>query len=149
MAWASTIPTVLAALTTALEDLDNVTVSNGVPVQAPTGDGLIIGYSGPDDPTAVTGTMVREAFVALPSHERYTVSCRIEATAADTDMPTAQARTLELFASVGGVLAADPRLGGLVNWAQPEAFTLFQAQSPRGAFAVLQFGIDVDAHTTT
>lgn len=151
MAWGSTLPAAMDALLqrfATAPELDGVKVYDGPVIDGSSAlEALTVGYAGEDEPTAADGQSAREGLGADRSHEEYTVRCAIEVLNGSDDAPAARRRAFELLGVVGGVLAADPRLGGAVMSAQVGTWTLAQAQTPQGAFVTLPFEIDVDAYT--
>lgn len=151
MAWGSSTPAaienLLAAIgavkdaETGLRDGPRV-VADGI------NEAITVGYVDDTDETAVTGSMEYEGLAVAPLRETYSIRCAASVRNGAKDITAARSRAYELLAAVGGALAADKTLGGVVLSARIGDMTLSQDQTSRGADVVLAFNVDCDAYTT-
>lgn len=154
MAWGSTTPAAIAGLIGVLTnspDLTGVPIEDGPVVSdASVSEAILIGYSGTsDDATAVEGTLAAEGLAAMPDRELYTIRCAVLVATGDANaLPDARTRAYELLSAIGGALAADPTLDGVVMVARLADVTLLQSQTPTGANVTVSFGVFCDAYTT-
>jgi hypothetical protein len=81
--------------------------------------------------------------------EQYTINCLLTVRDGDNDQVAAQARVWAILGLIGGSLAADHRLGGLVLSAHLGTWALTLTQTTVGATARLPFDVVIDAYTTT
>lgn len=149
MAWASSVPGALDALVAALRaapGLADVMVFDG-PVVTDSGqlEAVTVGVGDQEDPTAVEGQNARDGLAAAPDREQYTIRCAVIVRTGTGDISPARRRAYQLLGEIGGVLAADQRLGGAVMIAQLGSWTLSQEQAGTGAQATLSFNVDVDS----
>ncbi|MFI0718919.1 hypothetical protein [Streptomyces sp. NPDC021224] len=151
MAWASTVPDALDALVAVFRSapgLAGVTVFDG-PVVTGSGqmEAVTVGVGDEEDPTAVEAQNAREGLAPSPDREQYTIRCAVLVLNATGDMGAARRRAYQMLGEIGGVLAADQRLGGAVMTARLGSSTLVQAQDETGAAATVTFSVEVDAFT--
>ncbi|MFI0897068.1 hypothetical protein [Streptomyces sp. NPDC020983] len=151
MVWQSTVPDALDALVAALRaapGLADVTVFDG-PVVTASGqvEAITVGAGDEEDPTAVEGQNAREGLAPMPDREQYTIRCAALVLNGAGNMPAARRRVYQLLGEVGGVLAADQRLGGVVMMARLGTSTLTQVQDETGAAATVAFAVEIDAFT--
>lgn len=151
MAWASTVPDALDALVAAFRGapgLADVAVFDG-PVVTGSGqqEAVTVGIGDQEDPTAIEGQNDREGLAATPDREQYGIRCAVIVRKGVGDISAARRRAYQLLGEIGGLLAADPRLGGTVMRAQLGASNLAQEQDGKGALASLTFTVEVDAYT--
>lgn len=151
MAWGSTVPVVLPALTKSFQDapgLEDVRVYDGAVLDgAQPLEWLRVGYDGEGGPAVVEGESTHEGLSTARNREQYTVQCAMTVVNGSTDAVASRDRLYQLFAAVGAFLAADPTLGRTVMQAQLGSWALGQKQTGQGAVSVLSFGIEVDAFT--
>jgi hypothetical protein len=154
MAWTSTVPATLAALTaafTAAPGLAGAEIRYGRQI----GDGaalqvVAVGWDGSSTGTgnAVDGSLNPEGLAPSPEREQYTVHCAAAVLDGGGDLPSACAAAYQLASAAAGALAANPTLGGTVMRAAVMAATsLMLDPVPDGARAVVLFDVDVDAFT--
>lgn len=153
MTWSSTVP---AALTAILElfksaDLGGAEVFDGPEV---TGSGaldvVIVGWDGTgSDRLAADGTVTIEGLAGDPDREQYVIRCAAMALNGGGDLAAARARAYELAAACGALIAANRTLGGLVLRAGVTSQSLRQDQPTGGARASVEFGVGVDAYTSS
>lgn len=151
MAWASSTPDALDALVAAFRaapGLAGVEVFDG-PVVTDSGqqEAVTVGLGDQEDPTAVEGQNAREGLAAAPDREQYTIRCAVIVRDGGGNIAPARRRAYELLGEIGGVLAADQRLGNTVMIAQLGSWSLAQEQDAKGALVTLAFNVDVDAFT--
>lgn len=151
--WGLTAPAAIANLVSILAGnprLAGVPVLDGLIVSdALASEAVIVGFTSLDDSTAVEGSLTAEGMAAAPDREQYTIRCAVLVSNGDTArLPAARARAYELLSAIGGAVAADRRLGGVVMAARLADATLLQSQTPAGASVTLSFGVAVDAFTT-
>jgi hypothetical protein len=151
MTWTSSVPQAIDALVqayTAAEEFAGVTVWDGPTVSKATPrEMLAVGFSSDDAESDVDASSLTEGLAASPDRETYTIRCAAAVLTGSTDIAAARRRAYELYAAAGAVVARDPRLGGAVMRARLGTHTLTQAQTDRGAQAVVIFGIACDAFT--
>lgn len=151
MPWTSRVPDVIDALTDAFRvapEFDGVTVWDGPQVsKAAPQEMLTVAFTGDDNESDVDAASLPEGLARQPDRETFTVRCAAAVLKGSTDMRAARRRAYELYSAAGAVLARDPRLGGIVLRARLGAHSLTQAQTDRGAQAVIVFGVDCDAFT--
>lgn len=148
-AWTSSVPDALDALVAALQaapGLAGVAIFDG-PVVTASGqlEAVMVGLGDQEDPTAVEGQNTREGLAAAPDREQYGIRCAAIVCDPGGDISAARRRAYQLLGVVGGVLAADQRLGGTVMIAQLGSSTLSQDQDETGALATIAFTVEVDA----
>jgi hypothetical protein len=149
MAWGSTVPATLAALTTALQSALTVPVRNGVGVEQPDVlDYIVIGYSSPTNVLVVEGTFAVDGLAVNPDREQYRIHNAATVVRGSADILDAQAGVFTLLSAVGAALAANPTLGGAVMLANLGNYALSQVQDSSGSRAVLEFDVEIDAYTT-
>jgi hypothetical protein len=152
MAWGSSVPTVLQALVSTLRGapaLEGVPVFDGPALDGTSQDAVVtIGYTGdPEDPGTVSGQNEYEGLSTARSREQYTVRCAVSVRDGTGDPVAPRTRAFELLSVVGGVLAANPSLGGACMQAGIGAWSLIDDQATTGAVATIAFSIDIDAFT--
>lgn len=153
MSWTSSVPNAIDALVqafTTTPELDGVAVYDGpVVTQAGKLEAITVGFNGDETPgaSAVDGQSSREGLAIGRDREQYTIQCSASVLNGSGDISAARRRAYELYGLVGGVLAADQRLGGAVMTTQLGAARLVQDQTADGAVATVEFGIDCDAFT--
>jgi hypothetical protein len=153
MAWAPTTPAVITFILGLFRsgDLGGADVLDGPEV---TGSGalevVIVGWYGQaSDTLAADGTVVMEGLAGSPDRESYEVRCAALVLNAAGDLALARARAYELATACGALVAANRTLGGLVLRAGVTTQALRQDQPTGGARATVEFGVAVDAYTTT
>ena len=150
MAWTSTQPAAIANLVTSLQasaDLAGVPVKDGPVVSGETLTELIVvGFDG-EAGAAVEGSLTYEGMTISPSRENYTISGVAQVLRGGGDIAVARKRAYELLAAIGGELARDKTLGGVVMSATLGDVSLSQTQSPKGAVASVTFGVACDGWT--
>lgn len=151
MAWGSTVPDVVDALVVAFRgapDLVGVRVFDGPDTDASSQtEALLVGLGSEEDPTAVDGHSSREGLSNARDREQYGVRCVLIVLNGSGKIAVARRRAYALLGAVGGLLAADQRLGGAVMTAQLGTHSYSQDQTEQGAHAVIAFTVDVDAFT--
>lgn len=156
MAWGSSVPAAIAALYAVADAatvpggvLEGVAVSDG-PVMSrgsfPAGV-LTIGYSGGEEDTAAELSATPDGWGAQPDRESFTISCAASALDGGSDMSKARTAAYAIVNGLGGVLASDHTLGGVVMRASITSSTLRQAQADRGAVATVAVSVTCDAFT--
>jgi hypothetical protein len=152
MTWGSTVPDALAALVAALQaapDLAGVGIVDG-PVVANASAKEVITIGREDENTstvAIEGEFTLDGMAVSPSREGYSINCGASVIKGSADIAGARTRAYELLAAVGGVLAADPTLGGAVMNARLGIHHLTQRATQRGIVASVAFAVDCDAFT--
>ncbi|MCQ9178946.1 hypothetical protein KMT30_07850 [Streptomyces sp. IBSBF 2953] len=151
MAWSSRIPDAVDYIVDTFKvapELVGVTVWDGPEVSKATPlEMLTVAFTGDDIDSDVEASSTAEGLGGKPDRETFTIRCAAAVLRGSTDMRAARRRAYELHAAAGAVLARDPRLGGLVLRARLGSHTFKQAQSERGAQAIVIFGIDCDSFT--
>jgi hypothetical protein len=149
MAWGSTVPAALDALVVLFQqELPGVTVFDGPDTSGSSQDeALLVGVGDSSDPTAVDGHSTREGLAVARDREQYAVRCALIVLNGSGDIAAARRRAYDLLGAVGGVLAADTRLGGTVMTAQIGTQTFSQQQTQQGAEAVIAFTVEIDAYS--
>lgn len=153
MPWGSSVPAVLQALVSTLSGapaLEGVPVFDGPALDGTSQDAVVtIGYTGdPDDPSTVTGQDEYDGMSTARSREQYTVRCAVSVRDGTGDPAAPRTRAFDLLSAIGGVLAANPSLGGACMQAGIGAWNLIDDQATTGAVATIAFGIDVDAFSS-
>jgi len=150
MSWASTAPAAIAAIGAACQAaITDATVEIGPVISdQPLDVVLVIAYQAPDTP-AVEGQFTAEGMAALPDREKYAINCLITSTNGLGNFEAAQAAAFAVAGEVGGVLAANQRIGGTLS-AHLDAWTLdILPVTDQGAVVELRFAVAVDAFTAT
>jgi hypothetical protein len=151
MSWGSTAPAAMTAIGTACQAAitDAKVEAPGLVVTDETFAAVItIGYQD-EDTRAVEGTFVPEGYAALPDREAYRINNLISAHNGDGDFAAAQTQAFTVLGEVGGVLAANQRIGATLKAHLGDWNLTLLATTDQGAIAELRFAIDVDAFTTT
>ncbi|MFJ2004815.1 hypothetical protein [Streptomyces chartreusis] len=151
MPWSSRVPDTIDALVDTFKtspEFEGVTVWDGPELsKANPLEMLTIGFTGDDNDSDVETTTLAEGLASSPNRETFTVRCAAAVLNGKADVRAARRRAYELLSGAGAVLARDPHLGHTVLRARLGAHTFKQAQTDRGAQAIVVFGIDVDAYT--
>lgn len=150
MTWGSSIPAAVAALTAAwTAALPGVDVRNGPAVADDSAmEAVVVGYQDAETP-AFEWEFEPDGFTSTPMRQPYTINCLLTVRDGDGDAIAAQLRAFALIGLMGGALAADSSLGGLVLYAHLGAGAMTQTQTNIGATARVPFDVAVDAYTTT
>lgn len=150
MVWGSSIPVAIDALVPLLQlapELEGVKVFDGPFVSGSSQlETIEVGVGGSDDPTAVDGQSSREGLSAARDHEQYGIRCVLIVLNGSGNIAVARRRAYDLLGAVGGVLAANPRLGGVMK-AELGTHSFSQDQTEQGAEAIIAFTVDIDAFT--
>lgn len=151
MPWTSRVPDVVDRIVDtyrAAPEFDGVTVWDGPELSKATPlEMLTVAFTGDDADSDVESTSTAEGLGGKPDRETFTIRCAAAVLMGATDMRAARRRAYELHAAAGAVLAQDPTLGRLVLRARLGSHTFKQAQTDRGAQAIVVFGIDCDSFT--
>lgn len=156
MTWGSRVPDAIAALYAAANAasqtggvLAGVEVSDG-PVmssgQFPAGV-LTVGYPGGEEDTSAESSASPDGWGGQPDREVFTISCAASVADGSGNMATARAGAYGIVNALGGVLAADHTLGGVVMRAMISGATLHQSQTKRGAIATVSVSVACEAFT--
>jgi hypothetical protein len=153
MAWFSTVPAAIDALLAACrasDELTGVFIGDGPELNGTTAqEALAVGYQSEDTPVAVEGLGVDEGMSIRRTREQYAINCSITVDNGAGDTSTARTRAFQLYAAVGSVLAADPRLDNTVMSTRLGTYSMQQTAGKRGVRVYLQFSVDCDGFTTT
>lgn len=145
------MPLAMAALLAILKDtaaLSGVTVLDGQQVtEDPFDEAVVVGFIGPEDPTAVEGQLAIEGMSVSPNRDLFTIRCVAIVSSGEADITAVRARVFELFGAVGQVLVNNHTLGGAVGTARISDYRLSLPQTKAGAGAVVLFGVTCDAYT--
>jgi len=151
MAWASTLPAVVAKLSDVLTpalDPTRLLVWSHVEASALM-EAVTIAFQDENTPAVADGQFTSEGLVSNPDRESYAIHCRIAVRDGSNDLGAATTRAFALLGIVGAAHAADRSLGGLVlTSSSVGVWSLAATQDTQGALAELDFDIDIDAYTT-
>lgn len=143
----STIPDVIDALVALVQaQVPDVQVVDGQPVTSET-DIVCIGFTGEPGEPAVESTRSLEQLTMEPDLESYAITCVASSLRGDTDAKAVRDRAYEIVNSVASAIAADQTLGGMAGYARLSTESLTQQQTSKGAEALVQFVVSVDAFT--
>jgi hypothetical protein len=146
----STVPACLAALVAAAtQAVPEVLVVDGQPAMHQDADDIVcIGFTGSPEDAVVESTRTQQQAAVTPDRESYAVTCLASCwRGAEVDAAAVREGAYALVDAIGGRLAADPTLGGVVGRSRVSAVSLAQAQTEGGAVAVVRFVVSVDAFT--
>lgn len=147
----STVPACLKALVaTARRANPGAAVIDGQPEmhQVDADDILCIGFTGEPGEAAVESTRSQQQGTADPDRETYTVTCLAASWRGhDTDPEVVRDCAYDLINALAAELAVDPTLGGAVARTRLSTDQFAQAQTDRGATAVVRFTVAVEAFT--
>lgn len=146
--WGSSVPDAIDALVLILKQagLEDCDVVDGLAVEGSSRTAaLTVGAGSNDDPTAVDGTSAHEGLALGRDREQYGIRCVLEVVDGSGDLPATRRRAYALLGVVGGALAANPTLNGVVLMAGIGTHGYAQDQDERGASAVIAFTVDVDS----
>ncbi|HUR74452.1 MAG TPA: hypothetical protein VMZ00_09250 [Sporichthya sp.] len=145
----STVPACLDALVAAAgRALPGVQVFDGQPSKDIDDDLVLIGFTGEPGEAAVTSTRVQQQAATAPDRESYDVTCLASSWHGHDDDPASvRNRAYELVNLLAAELASDPTLGGTVGRSRISTNAFAQAQTERGATAVVRFVVHVEAFT--
>lgn len=151
MTWGSTVPDAIGALyaaTSAEDALPGVMVTDGPKVTSDAATQVLtIGYPGGDEDVAAEVSASPDGWDSRPDRESYSISCAASVANGDGDLAAARVAAYAIVNGVGGILAADQTLGGIVLRARLGSSTLHQSQTKRGAVVTVSFTVAVDAFT--
>jgi len=150
--WTSSIPGAYDALFALLStdpSFEGVVVLDGPAVtEDDFMEAVTVGFEDESMSAVEDGMNAPEGLSRGRDHEEFTINCAVQVLlGSSTDMPTARRRAYELLSAVGGVLAGDPRLGGVVSLAALGSHSLTQPQTPQGALAQITFGVDCQSYS--
>lgn len=145
----STVPACLSALVAAARRaLPGVQVVDGQPSDDIDDDLLMVGFTGEPGEAAVTSTRAQQQGTPAPDRESYDVTCLAASWHGHHDDPVGvRVRAYELVNALAAELAADTTLGGTVGRSRISTDSFAQAQTERGATAVVRFVVHVEAFT--
>lgn len=151
--WGSTLPAAIDALVAVLKaapSMAGVGLKDGPRVEADWTDAVItVGYRDEENNgTSAEAQLANEGLGVQPDREHFDILCAASALNGDAEqVATVRRRAYELLSIVGGVLAADKTLGGVVMSASIGEHTLRQDQTSAGAAATVLFTVSCDAFT--
>ncbi len=150
MPWMSSVPGAIDGLVAALRaspDLEGVTILDGPTVTSQAiAEMVTVGFEDESTAAVVESNSAPEGLSRARDRETYTITCASQVLlGSSVDAPSARRRAYALFGAVGGVLAADSRLGGAVMLAALGTHSLSLPQTPQGVMAQIVFGVDCDA----
>lgn len=145
----STVPACLSALVAATRRaLPGVQVVDGQPYEDIEADLIMIGFTGEPGEAAVTSNRSQPQGTPAPDRESYDVTCLASSWHGHQDDPDGvRRRAYELVNTVAYELAGDGTLGGTVGRSRISTDSFAQAQTERGATAVVRFVVHVEAFT--
>lgn len=153
MAWSSTVPAALAAILELFKsaDLGDAEVFDGPEVTGSSAKQVVVvgWYTQESDTLAADGAVTMEGLAGDPDREQYVIRCAALVLDGGGDLAAARARAYELAAACGALIAANRTLGGLVLRAGVTSQALRQDQPQGGARAIVEFGVGVDAYTSS
>jgi len=101
-------------------------------------------YPEPSQPVVEAENDV-EGLAVNPVSERYTIRCCAACLDGGESISAARTGAYQVLAACGSVILADKTLGGVVQLATLGAGSLLQDQVPRGARAIVDFSVSVQA----
>src|SRR5690606_33931469 len=123
-------------------------IVDGQPARDVADDVMLIGFTGEPGEQAVTSARARQQGATAPDRERYAITCLSAAWEGQRDDPVAVREKAYFFIdALAAELARDQTLGGAVMTARISTDALAQAQTERGATAVVRFVVHVEAFT--
>lgn len=144
----STVPACLDALVAAAKRaLPGVQVVDGQPYDDIDDNLVMIAFTGDPGDQAVTVNR-SQAVTTAPDRESYDVTCLAAAWGGHETDPVPVRNTAYSFVNaIAAELAADTTLGGVVGRSRISTDAFAQAQTERGACAVVRFVVHVEAFT--
>ncbi|MGW0805268.1 hypothetical protein [Nonomuraea sp. NPDC002799] len=145
----STVPACLEALVAAAtRALPGVQVVDGQPNRDLDDNLVMIAFTGEPGEQAVTSNRAQQQASTAPDRESYDVTCLAAAWGGHEDDPVPVRNTAYGFVNaIATELAADTTLGGVVGRSRISTDAFAQAQTERGAAAVVRFVVHVEAFT--
>jgi hypothetical protein len=145
----STVPACLDVLVAAAgRALPGVQVVDGQPYEDIDDDLVMIGFTGEPGEVAVAVNRSQQQAATAPDRESYDVTCLAAAWGGDGENPApVRNRAYGFVNALAAELASDPTLGGVVGRSRISTDAFAQAQTTKGATAVVRFVVHIEAFT--
>jgi hypothetical protein len=145
----STVPACLDALVAAAKRaLTGVQVVDGQPYDDIDDDLVMIAFTGDPGDQAVTVNRSQQQPTTSPDRESYDVTCLAASWGGhETDPVPVRNKAYSFVNAIAAELAKDTTLGGVIGRSRISTDAFAQAQTERGACAVVRFVVHVDAFT--
>jgi hypothetical protein len=145
----STVPACLdALLAAARRALPGVQVLDGQPAEDIEDDVILIGFTGEPGEQAVTSTRAVQQGSRAPDRESYDITSLAASWGGhETDPKAVRDRAYGFVNAIAAEIAQDQTLGRVVMTARISTEAFAQAQTERGATAVVRFVVHVEAFT--